>query len=633
MIKTNAFKTESKQLLDLMIHSIYSNKEIFLRELISNASDALDKRHFLAIQNEAYAYDTLAIDVVIDKDAGTLTISDNGIGMDEQDLDENLGTIAHSGSKKFMEQMAEAQEATSGDIIGQFGVGFYSSFIVADKVEVITRKPGEQALKWTSNGESEYTVEPSEREEIGTTIILHLRKDEEYQQFLDTQVIQGLVKKHSDYIKYPIFMDITKSEPVLDEDGNAKDGAYRDVIERTVVNSQVALWKRPKREITQEEYDNFFMSEFHEYQAPLHTIHSTVEGMMSYSALLFIPKTKSYDFYQQSYQKGLALYSKGVLIDARVEGLITEAFRFVRGLVDSSDISLNISREMLQQDKQVEKLAKSLESKIKSELTKMLKNDREKYDAFYEEFGLQLKYGLYENYGEKKELLKDLLMFQTSKSEGGYKTLQEYIDGMDAEQEHIYYVVGKSIEQIERLPQMEQVLANDVEVLYFTDDVDEFAIQVLTTYQEKSFQSISQGNFDFTTEDAKKALEEKQSESADLLTKMQELLAGKVQEVRLTSRLTNSAVCLVGGDGMSLDMEKILAQMPNAGDVKAERILELNPEHAMYQALQKVANDDAKLQLFANLLYKQALLIEGLPIDNPVEYAEEMSQLMVELTQ
>ena len=630
MKKTKKFKAESKQLLELMIHSIYSNKEIFLRELVSNASDALDKRHFYAIQDEAYQYDELKIAIHVDSENRTVTITDTGIGMSEEDLNNNLGVIAHSGSKDFVEQLTEAEKNNPADIIGQFGVGFYSSFIVADKVEVHTKTVGTDGLKWTSNGEESYSIEAEPKAEIGTDIILHIREGEEFNDFLVTQHIQSLVKKYSDYIKYPIYMDVTRQEPEVDADGNIVEWKYQAVISHEVVNSQIALWKRDKKDVTPEEYDSFYMSEFHDYQKPLHVIHSAVEGQFSYHALLFIPSSKSYDFYQQSYQKGLELFSKGVLIEEKCEGLISDAFRFVRGLVDSADISLNISREMLQQDKQVEKIAKSVESKIKNELTKLQKKNRETYDRFYDEFGMQLMYGLYDNFGAKKDMLKDLIMFKTSKSDN-YVTLKEYVERMKEDQKAIYFAVGESAEQISKLPQMEQILEQDIEVLYFLNDVDEFAIKILEKYEEKEFQSITQGDFDFSNEEQKKELEEKQVESKDLLAKMKEELAGKVDEVRLTSRLKNSAVCLVGGEGLSLEMEKVLQAMPDGGaGMKAQRILEINPEHALFKALETVLEKDEKtLSLYANLLYKQALLIEGLPIEDPVEYANEMAELMI----
>ena len=632
MKKTRKFKTESKQLLELMIHSIYSNKEIFLRELVSNASDALDKRHFLALQDERYQSDDLKIEVSSDSETRTIKITDTGIGMTEDDLHNNLGVIAHSGSKEFLEKL---QDGETADIIGQFGVGFYSSFIVAEKVVVETKTVDESAFKWTSTGEDAYSIEASDKATIGTEITLYLRDGEEFAEFLQTYTLQTLIKKYSDYIKYPIYMDITKQEPQLDVEGNEIEGKYDAVVTKEIVNSQIALWKRDKKAISDEEYDNFYMANFHDYQKPLHIIHTSVEGQLSYNALLYIPTSKSYDFYYQSYQKGLALYCKGVLIEEKCDGLITDAFRFVRGLVDSSDISLNISREMLQQNQQVERIAKNIENKIKSELTKILKKDREKYNKFYEEFGLQLKYGLYENYGAKKELLKDLIMFKSSKNANEYTTLQEYVDRMPETQKAIYFAVGDSSEQIEKLPQMEQVLENDIEVLYFFDDVDEFAIKVLDKYAEKSFQSIAQGEFDFTTEETKKALAEKQEKNKDLLEKIKTALDGKVDEVKLTTRLKNSAVCLVGGEGLSLDMEKVLQAMPDATGpgMKAQRILELNPDHDLFNALERVENNAVKMQQYANLLYNQALLIEGIAIEDPVAYANEMTTLMIDAAQ
>lgn len=629
MKSTKKFKTESRQILDLMINSIYSNKEIFLRELISNASDALDKRHFYSIQNEEYQYDELKIELAVDSATRTVTITDTGIGMNEEELNNNLGIIAHSGSKDFVKELSEDEKA---DIIGQFGVGFYSSFIVADKVDVYTRAADGKAYKWSSTGEDSYTITDAEKAEMGTEIVLHLREGEEFDDFLQTHRLQTLVKKYSDYIKYPIYMDITREEPVLDEEGNAIEGKYDAVITKEVVNSQIALWKRNKKDVTTEEYDSFYMSEFHDYQKPLHVIHTSVEGQLSYDALLYIPASKSYDFYHNTYKKGLELYSKGVLIEENCEGLVTDAFRFVRGLVDSADISLNISREMLQQDKQVERIAKSIETKIKKELEKMQKKDRENYDKFYEEFGLQLVYGLYENFGAKKEMLQDLIMFKSSTSEGKFVTFKEYVERMKEDQKAIYYAVGESELQINSLPQMEQLLDNDIEVLYFLNDVDEFAIKILTQYAEKEFQSITQGDFDFTDEKGKEELAEKEKENSDLLGKIKEALQEQVTDVRLTSRLKNSAVCLVGGEGMSLEMEKVLAQNPDGlQGMKAERILEINPEHQLFKALETVENANPdKLALYANLLYKQALLIEGLPIDDPVAYANEMTELMVD---
>lgn len=628
MKQTKKFKAESKQLLELMIHSIYSNKEIFLRELISNASDALDKRHFYSIQDEQYQYDELKIEIHLDEDAKTITISDSGIGMKEDELHTNLGTIAHSGSKEFKQQLDEGQNA--GDIIGQFGVGFYSSFIVANKVDVYTKTANSTGYHWSSTGEEAYSVVEFDKETIGTDIVLHLREGEEFDKFAQTFTVQNLIKKYSDYIKYPIYMDITREEPELDAEGKPVEGKYNATITREVVNSQVAIWKRDKKDVSSEEYDSFYMSEYHDYQKPLHVIHTAVEGQLSYHALLYIPTAKSYDFYQQTFQKGLALYSKGVLIEQKCEGLITDAFRFVRGLVDSADISLNISREMLQQDAQVDKIAKSIESKIKSELTKMQKKKREVYNTFYQEFGLQLMYGLYDNFGAKKDLLKDLIMFKTSKSET-FVTLKEYVERMQTEQKAIYFAVGDSPEQIAKLPQMEQLIANDIEVLYFLNDVDEFAMKVLATYEEKEIQSITQGDFDFTDDAAKKVLEEQQEESKDLLTKIKDALEGQVDEVRLTSRLKDSAVCLVGGEGLSLEMEKVLQAMPDGNQgMKAQRILELNPSHVLFKTLEKVEKQETKLQLYANLLYKQALLIEGLTIEDPVAYANEMTQLMID---
>lgn len=634
MKSTKKFKAESKKLLELMIHSIYSNKEVFLRELVSNASDALDKRHFLSLQNQDFQYEELKIEIETDKESRTVTIKDTGVGMSREELENNLGTIAHSGSKEFLEKLQQQNSDNDASIIGQFGVGFYSSFIVADKVVVKTKTVNNEGYVWTSTGEESYTIDSIAQDFIGTEIMLHIREGEEYDTFLANDTLQAIVKKYSDYIKYPIYMQVTREEPELDEAGNPIEGKYHAIITTEVVNSQVAIWKKNKKDVTEDEYHNFYMSQFHDYQKPLHILHTKAEGTINYNALLFIPASRSYDFYQTTYKKGLELYTKGVLIEERCEGLISDTFRFVRGLVDTEDLSLNISREMLQQDRQLEKISKSLDTKIKNELSKMQQKNRETYNTFYEQFGMQLMYSIYDNFGAKKELLQDLIMFKTSKSDN-YVTLKEYVERMQDDQKAIYFAVGANAEQIKQLPQMEQVLEHNIEVLYFFNDVDEFAIKMLNAYDGKEFKSITQGDFDFATEDTKKELEEKATESKTLLEKMKEILKNEVTDVRLTSRLKNSPVCVVGGEGVSLEMEKVLNAMPEAAmGMKAQRILEINPKHPLFEALESVVKkDETKLPVYAKVLYNQALILEGLPIDNPVDYAQNLTQLMIDAAQ
>ncbi|MDF9866518.1 molecular chaperone HtpG [Bacilli bacterium PM5-3] len=618
------FKAESKQLLELMINSIYSNKEIFLREIISNASDAIDKRQFLALQDKTLENDSPEIRLDVDKKKRTITITDNGIGMNESDLEENLGTIAHSGSKEFMKELEEKKDI---DVIGQFGVGFYASFIVSDKVEVITKKGGSNAYKWISDGIESYEIEESEKNDIGTQITLFIKKDKEFNDFLETNEIEALVKKYSDFIKYPITIEKEVKIYDKDEDGNDILDKYQTKKEIVTINSMKAIWKKDKASVLQEEYDNFYMSHFHDWQKPLKTIHRKVEGNLNYEMLLFIPSHRGFDFFSPTYKKQIDLYSKSVFIEGDCEYLISDAFKFVKGIIDSEDLSLNISREMLQHDANVNKLAKAIESKIKSELLKMQKNERELYEQFYDEFGQQLVYGVYDNFGAKKEVLKDLIMFKSTKEEK-YVTLKEYVERMSEDQKDILYIAGSSIEQINKLPIMEQILADDSEVLYFLNEVDEFAISVLNEYEGKTFKSIASA--EYKNDKDEDELKDQTNDNKDLLAALKDSLKSEVSDVVLTNRLKSSAVYLTSKDNISIEMEKTLANMPDSQGIKANKVLEINPNHELFSALTKVYTEDKEeINDYAKLLYNQALLVEGLKIDNPIEYSELLTKLMI----
>ena len=630
MAKTKEFQTESKKLLNLMINSIYTHNEIFLRELISNASDAIDKRHHLSLVEEKVPKaDNYEIFIIPDKENRTLTIRDNGIGMTEEELTTQLGTIAESGSKAFMEKL----EKKDIDIIGQFGVGFYSAFMVASRVFVKTRSPfSDTALLWQSEGESTYSIDETKKEDIGTEITLVMREDDEeneedYSTFLEEHTIKRLIKKYSDYVRYPIKMEVTKTEEAENEDEEPKT-----TKEIETLNSQIPIWKRPKNEIKDEELNDFYKREFNDFEDPLHVIHTSVEGMLTYTALLFIPKKPSQDFYTDKFEKGLTLYSKGVFIQEKNKELVPEHFRFLRGLVDSADLSLNISREMLQHNRQLKKIASHLEKKVQNELEKMQKNDRETYNEFYDAYRHILKYGVYDQFGANKDKLKDLLMFKTNKSDD-YLTLKEYLERKPEEQKHIYYASGKNKDQIMNLPQMDAVKSKDFEVLLFTDEVDEFMVQILAEYDEVSFKSVQQGESDLLDEEEKKKLEESEKDYSKLLKTLKKNLKDKVKDVKLSGRLKESPVCLVSGEGLSLEMEKVLSQMPEGAQMKAEKILEINPDHELFKALKNVhEKNPKKVGDYANLLYHQALLIEGYPIENPREMSELMTKLMVEST-
>ncbi|BCR36799.1 molecular chaperone HtpG [Mariniplasma anaerobium] len=620
MSKTKKFKTESQKLLHLMTHSIYTQKEIFLRELISNASDAIDKRHYMSLTDPKVESDTYEIWLEPNKENRTLTIRDNGIGFSEEELIENLGTIAQSGSKQFLEKL----EKEDVEIIGQFGVGFYSAFMVSDKVEVYTKSPfSEKGYKWSSNGESSYTIDETDEKEVGTKIVLYLHKDdkendEDFSTYLETYTLKTLIKKYSDYVRYPI--------NIMVNHGDDK----KEKLEKETLNQMIPIWKRQKSEITDEEMSDFYKHQFNDYEEPLKVIHTKVEGMLTYTALLFIPSKPAYDFYSEKYEKGLQLYSKGVFIQDKNKDLIPDHFKFVKGLVDSSDLSLNISRELLQQNRQVKNIAAHLEKKIKSELELMLKNERETYIKFYEAYKNTLKYGMYDQFGMHKDILKDLIMFKTSQSDE-YTTFKEYLDRKPESQKAIYFATGKSKQSILNLPQMDVMKENGSEVLLFTDEIDEFMIQVLNNYDEVPFKSVQQGEADFVDDSKKEDLKTKEKENKDILKAIKKALKDKVKDVKLTARLKDSPVCLVSGEGLSLEMEKILKSMPNQNEIKAERILEINPDHDLFKAVLSVyEKDNAKIDEYASLLYHQALLMEGLPIEDPTEFSNNLVKLMID---
>lgn len=622
------FKSESKRLLDLMINSIYTHKEIFLRELISNASDAIDKLCFIALTDDKLnmSRDDFKIFIKPDKENRTLTITDNGIGMDKDDLENNLGTIASSGSYKFKQEMSEKQDDI--DIIGQFGVGFYSAFMVAKKITVVTKKYGcDTAYKWESDGADGYEITETERDEIGTTIVLKIKdntEEENYDEFLEQYRIQGLIKKYSDYIRYPIMMDMTHSR-VKEETKDSEKPEYEDYTETETLNSMLPIWQRAKKDVKQEEYDNFYREKFMAMDKPLHTIVTSVEGVVTYKALLFIPSQAPYDYYTKEYKKGLQLYSSGVLIMENCEELLPEHFRFVKGIVDSADLSLNISREMLQHDRHLITIAQNIEKKIKNELTSMLANDREKYEKFFNAFGRQLKYGVSADYGMHKEELQDLLMYYSS-TEKKLVTLSEYVDRMKEDQKFIYFAVGENISSIDNLPQTELLRSKGYEILYCTEEIDEFSLQTLMQYKDKRFCSATNDDLGIENDENK----EEEKDSSAILTFVKETLGDKVSEVVASKKLVSHPVCLTAKGGISFEMEKYFnAVQPDSG-MKAQRVLELNMNHSAVKAMESaVQTDIAKAKKYAELLYDQALLIAGLPIENPGEYADLVCSLMV----
>lgn len=628
------FQAESKRLMDMMIHSIYTHKEIFLRELISNASDAIDKLYFRSLTDDSVGMNKsdFQITLAVDKDARTLTITDNGIGMTKEELEQHLGTIADSGSLQFKN---ENNLSDDSQIIGQFGVGFYSAFMVAKRVTVKSLAFGEsQAYVWQSEGVEGYTIDTCDKDTVGTEITLELLDDvepdengnggENYSEFLDQYRLQSLVKRYSDYIRFPIKMDMTRSRKKEDSD------EYEDYTETVTLNSMVPLWHKNKNEISEEEYNSFYKDKCADYTDPLCHMHVHNEGTITYDALLYVPSHAPFNYYSKDYEKGLQLYANGVLIMDRCEDLLPDYFSFVKGLVDSEDLSLNISREMLQHDAQLRQIARSIERTIKNELKRMMKNDREKYEKFYQAFGLQLKYGIYQDYGMHKDLLQDLLLFPSSK-DGKLTSLQEYIDRMPEGQDKIYYAAGESIQRIELLPQTEQVKDKGYEILYFTENVDEFAARMMQSYQDKPFQSVLDSKLDLESEEEKKALEEKQESSKEMLEAIQKALDGKVGSVKLSGRLKSHPVCLSSEGELSMEMAKTLNAMPGGeGEkIKANTVLELNPDHPIYQKLMTLSAEDTdKLDDYAKLLYDQALLIAGMPIEDPVAFSNRICSLM-----
>lgn len=622
------FKAESKRLLDIMINSIYTHKEIFLRELISNASDAIDKLYFKSLTDESVGmkHDDFEILIEADKDKNTLTIRDNGIGMTEEELENNLGTIAQSGSLAFKTDNELGDES---QIIGQFGVGFYSAFMVAKEVTVRTKAFGsDKAYEWKSAGVDGYTIDECDKQDVGTEIILTLKDDtddEKYSKYLDQYQIQSLVKKYSDYIRFPIKTEVEHQH--YDDDGNPTE-VHREI---KTINSMVPLWKKNKSELTDDDYNSFYADKFGDFYPPAAHIHTHNEGVASYDALLFIPSKTPFDYYSKDFEKGLQLYSSGVMIMEKCEDLLPDYFSFVRGLVDSEDLSLNISRELLQHDKQVKLIAKTLEKTIKNELTKMLKNDREKYEEFYSNFGLQFKFGIYQSFGANRDILKDLLLFHSSFSDKK-TTLEEYVSRMKEGQENIFYACGDSIARIEKLPQTELVKDKGYEILYFTDKVDEFAIKVLIDYDGKKFKSVSDSDLDLETSEEKEESKKQTESCKDMFGFMKDVLGDKVKEVRLSSRLKSAPVCLSSNGALSMDMEKVLNSMPQNADkqVKAEKALELNGSHPIFEKLKALYESDKDmLTKYTKLLYSQALLIEGISIEDPVELSNMICDLMV----
>lgn len=620
------FKAESKRLLDLMINSIYTNKEIFLRELLSNASDAIDKLYYQSLTDKSIKVNKkdLCIKIEIDKENRLLKIIDTGIGMNKEELENNLGMIAKSGSLQFKEENEKKKDV---NIIGQFGVGFYSSFMVSDDVTVISKKYNEEdAYKWESTGAEGYTITKDEKDTYGTTIILKIKSDNEeynYSDFLDTYTIESLVKKYSDYIRYPIKMNVTRRELKKD----SKD-EYEDVTKEETLNSMIPLWKKDKNKITEEEYNNFYQSKFYDYENPIKVIHTSVEGMTSYKAILFLPAHAPFDYYSKEYEKGLALYSNGVLIMDKCSDLLPDYFGFVKGVVDSDDLSLNISREILQQDRQLKLIASNIEKKIKSELESMLKDERDKYEKFFKEFGMQLKLGVYNDYGMHKDELKDLLLFYSSKDEK-YITLKEYVSSMKDDEENIYYACGETIDKINMLPQVEKVKDKGYNILYLTEYVDEFAIKSLMEYDGKKFVNVSEENLDLDTEEEKKEIKKINDENKEMLNSMKEIIGSDISDVRFTHRLKNHPVCLVSEGPVSIEMQKVLNAMPTDQSINAKIILEINSSHKIADKLKELyKSDKEKFNEYTKILYSQSRLIEGLSIENPTEISNLICDLL-----
>lgn len=621
------FQAESKRLLEMMINSIYTQKEIFLRELISNASDAIDKIYYKALSDDSLVFDKdrYYIKVIPDKANRTLTILDTGIGMTREELESHLGVIAKSGSLAFKQE----NEAKDGhNIIGQFGVGFYSAFMVADVVTVISKAlHGDGAYKWESSGADGYTIEAAKRDSVGTTITLKIKEnseEENYDEFLDEYRLRAIIKKYSDFIRYPIKMDVTKSR--LKE---GSDSEYEQYQEEQIINSMVPIWRKNKSELTGEDYENFYREKHYGFDKPLKSIHISADGAVVYQAVLFIPENIPFDYYTKEYEKGLELYANGVLIMNKCGDLLPDHFSFVKGMVDSESLSLNISREMLQHDRQLKLIAKNIASKIKSQLQTMLKNERDKYEQFFNAFGRQLKFGVYNDFGSHKDVLQDLLLFYSSR-EKKLVTLDEYVSRMPEEQKYIYYATGASIERIEKLPQTEAVAEKGYEILYLTEDIDEFAIKMMRTYKDKEFHSVSSGDLGLESEEEKKDTEAQNNENKELFDYMHSLLEGKVTKVQASKRLRSHPVCLSTEGEVTIEMEKVLNALPTNQNVKANKVLEINLQHKVFQSLKDAfEHDKAKLKLYTALLYNQALLIEGLPVEDPVQFTNDICEIMV----
>ncbi|MFD1174973.1 molecular chaperone HtpG [Paenibacillus puldeungensis] len=620
------FKAESKRLLEMMINSIYTQREIFLRELISNASDAIDKIYYRALTDDKLVFnkDDYFIKITVDKDSRTLTITDTGIGMTKEELENNLGVIAKSGSLAFKND----NEAKDGyNIIGQFGVGFYSAFMVADDVTVISRAlSSDEAYKWESTGADGYTIEPCEKDSVGTEIILKIKQnteDDTYEEYLEEYRLKSIIKKYSDFIRYPIKMDVTEHRP---QEGS--EGEFEEYKEEQTVNSMVPIWRKNKSELTPEDYENFYMEKRYGFDKPVSHIHIKADGAVVYNAILYIPEKTPFDYYTKEYEKGLELYSNGVLIMNKCADLLPDYFSFVKGMVDSEDLSLNISREMLQHDRQLKLIAKNIQSKIKSQLQTLLKDEREKYEQFYASFSRQLKFGVYNDYGMNKDVLQDLLLFTSSK-EKKLVTLDEYVSRMPEDQKYIYYAAGESVERLEKLPQTELVADKGYEILYLTDDIDEFAIKIIMNYKDKEFKSVSSGDLGIEA-DASDVDTKAEEDNKELFTAMKELLSGKVKDVKASKRLKSHPVCLTTEGEISIEMEKVLNAMPSGQEVKADKVLEINVHHDVFQSLKNAhGSDKEKLSLYTNLLYNQALLIEGLPVTDPVEFTNNICKVMV----
>lgn len=631
------FKAESKKLLDMMINSIYTHKEIFLREIISNASDAIDKLYYkeLSEQKTGLTRDDFRISISIDKDERKLTISDNGIGMDRDELETNLGTIAKSGSFDFKNENESKDDI---DIIGQFGVGFYSAFMVSDHVEVVSKKFGsDEAYSWTSDGADGYTIEKAEKDGHGTDIILHIKEDteeEKYDDYLDQYSISALVKKYSDYITYPIVMDFEMRRPVEkpeDESVDAPEDAepeFETVIENRTLNSMVPIWKKSKSDLTDEDYNSYYREKFYDYNEPVCHIHTRVEGQITYDALMYVPSKAPYDYMSKDFKRGLALYTNGVMIMEKCEDLLPEYFNFVTGVVDSADLSLNISRELLQHDRQLKLIAKNLEKKISAELIKLQQNDREKYMEFFRTFGIQLKFGIYNSYGMNKDKIQDLLVYSSSEDEEKAVTFKEYVSRMKEGQEHIYYACGETVDKIKALPQAEAAKAKGYEVLYMTDNVDEFTIQMIAEYDGKSFMNINASEFDLSTDEEKEAIKKENEESKDVLDVMKETLGDKVSAVRFTNTLANYPVCLTNEGDISIEMEKTLNAMPMGEKIKAEVVLEINTSHQVASKIKQLAGDEDKLKEYTEVLYDLAKIISGLSVDDPARLSELVCKMM-----